>query len=255
MPTKKRFLVATFGAVVALSVQTPVSAYIIKAHRAASGNAIGHSHPPSYLTEAFRDAAQRMLRGDRWNGWRAATPDLTFVDDSATPDVHSARLDSTLGDINLDHLGARTAADGQNGFSDTASDSDDSAHASFVGGNGGGGSGGGAGGAGGGGGGGYGSGAQGFGTGNGWHEGSFDGSGGEHGAGTQVFVSGSGGLVNHGWGTSGSNFCDFEGSGNPGPNIENPEPTTLLFLAGGLAGMVARRGRRGGSGRGQPTAS
>jgi hypothetical protein len=256
MHAKKRFLVATFGAVVALTVQTPVSAYIAKAREAASHRYFGSSHPPSYLIDAFKDAGQRVLNADsRWNGWRASTPGGTLAADDGASDRHSGRFDSTLGEIDLHRLAETTH--GQNGSSSGGSSSGEwgeGAHASAIGGNGGRGYGGGGAGGSGGGGGGGGYGSRGGEGNNGWHNASFDGTDGPngHGGGTEVFTSGSGGLFDHNWGgnwgsngsgSDDSNFCDNgHGGGGVGENAV-PEPTTLLFLAGGLAGLAARRRR------------
>ena len=262
MHAKKRFLVTAFGAVVALTVQTPVSAYIMKARGAALGQSFGRSHPPSYLTEAFKDAGQRMLHADRWGGWRAATPD-TLADDGAAPAARPARIASTLGDLDLHRLVAE-AASGHNGSSgDPSSDRGEGANASYVGGHGGGSGSGGAGalgGSGGGGGGGaYGSGHDGEGgsEGEGSHGGSFEGTDDHHG-GEDVFVSGSGDLLHHNWGSGGSNegseFCDKDHGEGGGVGAEAvPEPTSLLFLAGGLGALAARRRARR-SAQGQPAA-
>jgi hypothetical protein len=265
MHSKKRFLVATFGAVVALAVQTPVSAYITKARAAAGGHSFGRSQPPSYLTEAFKDASQRVLNADRWAGWRSATPD-TLADDRAAPDARPARIASTLGDLDLHRLVAGATGGHNGGSGDASSDRDERANASSVGGHGREGSGaGGAGGIGGsgGGGGGYASGhgnnGEGGGAGQGWHAGSFEATDDHHGE--QVFVSGSGGLLNHNWGSGNSDsglhdshdsdFCDEDHGGGVGSSAV-PEPTTLLFLAGGLAGLAARARR--GSAQGQSAA-
>ena len=254
MHAKKRFLVATFGALVALTVQTPVSAYIVKA-REAAGHRYFSSHPPSYLIEAFRDGGQRVLHADnRWDGWRAATPGGALAADDAGPDNRSGRFDSTLGEIDLHRLAEGTHGENGSGGSGSSGEAGEGAHTSAIGGGGRGYGGGGAGGAGSGGG-GYGSGGQGSGAGEGndggWHNASFDGPDGQndHG-GTDVFTSGSGGLLNHYWGGnwgsngsgSDSNFCDNGHGGGVG-ELSAPEPTTLLFLAGGLAGLVARRRR------------
>jgi hypothetical protein len=251
MHAKKRFLVATFGAVVALTLQTPVSAYIIKAREAASHRYFGHSNPPSYLIDAFRDASQRVLHADNgWNGWRASRPEGDLAEGDAGPDLRSGRFDSTLGEVNLNRLAEEKH--GHNGSGGSSGNGDESAHTSAIGGNGARGGGGGAGGFGGSGGGG-GNGGYGSGAGNGWwHNASFDGPDGEGHGGTDVFTSGAGGLLHHNWGSAGSNWgsngnnCDFDHNGGGGGGVgENavPEPTTLLFLAGGLAGLAARRRR------------
>ena len=71
MRSKKRILVTAFGATVALTLQTPVSAFIVSSRKAAVATAVAHHNPPSYLADAFSDAGRRVLGADRWNGWRA----------------------------------------------------------------------------------------------------------------------------------------------------------------------------------------
>ena len=264
MRPKKRVLVTAFGATVALTLQTPVSAYIVKARKAAVATAVAHHNPPSYLADAFSDAGRRILRADRWNGWRAA--DSALADDlDSPPAVHQARVDSTLGNLDLGYLGAGSAAQGRNSSINPASGDSATANASFIGGSGsgGGGGGGGVGGAGGGGGGG---GATGVGA-------------GDEASGSLVAASAAGNA------SSGGSFAAGEFGALPGVSagrinspfaavpavlvivdstngipvnttpplaVESPEPATLLFLGAGLAGLAARRVRGSRSGRGQP---
>jgi len=265
MRSKKRVLVTAFGATVALTLQTPVSAFIVSSRKAAVATAVAHHNPPSYLADAFSDAGRRVLGADRWNGWRA---DSALADDLDSAPVHQARVDSTLGGLDLGYLGAGTAAQGNSSMAAASGDSP-TANASFVGGGGSGG-GGGAGGIGGAGGGGGGAGAGGVDA-----AGGADGLGAGEASGSLLASAagnaGSNGLVAGEFGTlpgvsAGRLNSPFPAvpavlvitdpaSGRPVPNplaVESPEPGTLLFLGAGLAGLAARRVRRTRSGRGQP---
>jgi hypothetical protein len=258
MRSKKRVLVTAFGATVALTLQTPVSAFIVGSRKAAVATAVAHHNPPSYLADAFSDAGRRVLGADRWNGWRAGAAD-SVADDLDSAPVHQARVDSTLGGLDLGYLGTGTAAEGRNSSIAPASGDSGTANASFVGGSGSGGGGGGGGGIGGAGGGG-GAGAVGAG-------GEADGlSAGDEVSGS-LLASASNGLTAGAFGTLpgvsagriNSPFLTIVDPANgiivntPAPTaVESPEPATLLFLGAGLAGLAARRVRRTRSGRGQP---
>jgi hypothetical protein len=262
MRTKKRVLVTAFGATVALTLQTPVSAYIVKARKAAVATAVTHHTPPSYLADAFSDAGRRILRADRWNGWRAEAGSALADDLDSAPAVHQARVDSTLGNLDLGYLGAGTAAQGGNRSMDPASGDSATANASSIGGSGAGGGGGG-GGIGGAGGGGGGSGAGGVGAGDEATVSRMAASAAGSASSDGSFAAGDFGALP---GVSaGRNFIAVPGvlaivdpaSGTPVDTtplaVESPEPATLLFLGAGLAGLAARRVRRSRSGRGQPT--
>jgi hypothetical protein len=265
MRPTKRVLVTAFGATVALTLQTPVSAFIVKARNTAVATAVTHHNPPSYLADAFSDAGRRVLQADRWNGWRAGAADSALADDlDSAPALHVARVDSTLGGLDLGYLGAGTAAQGRNSSMDPASGDSATANASFIGGSGAGG-GGGAAGIGGVGGGGGGGGAGGVGAGD-------DASGSRLAASAVGSASSDGSFAAGEFGmlpgvSAGRNSAFIAvpvvlviadpNSGTPvntAPplSVESPEPTTLLFLGAGLAGLAARRVRRSGSGRGQP---
>jgi PEP-CTERM motif-containing protein len=264
MRRKKRVLVTAFGATVALTLQTPVSAFIVKARKAAVAPAVTHHNPPSYLADAFSDAGRRVLQADRWNGWRAGVVDSALADDlDAAPALHQARVDSTLGGLELGYLGADTAAQGRNSSLDPASGDSATANTSFTGGSGAGGGGGAAGMGGVGGGGGGGAGGVGA---------------GDEASGSRVAASAVGNASSDGSfaagefgalpGVSAGRNTSFTAvpvvlviadpnSGTPGDStpplsVESPEPTTLVFLGAGLAGLAARRLRRSRSGRGQP---
>jgi PEP-CTERM motif len=256
MRSKKRVLVTAFGATVALAVQTPVSAFIVSSRKAAVATAVAHHNPPSYLADAFSDAGRRVLRADRWNGWRAA--DSALADDLESAPVHQAQIDSTLGGLDLGDLGAGAAAQGRNSSMAAASGDSPTANASFTGGggSGGGAGGGGIGGAGGGG------GAGGVGA-----SGEADGlSVGDAPSGSLLAAgnASSNGLAAGAFGTlpgvsAGPGVLVITNPANglpvntPAPvAVESPEPGTLLFLGAGLAGLAARRVRRTRSGRGQP---
>jgi PEP-CTERM motif len=265
MRPKKRVLVTAFCATVALTLQTPVSAFIVQSRKAAVATAVAHHNPPSYLADAFSDAGRRVLGADRWNGWRAVAADSALADDlDGAPAPHQGRVDSTLGALELGYLGAGTAAQGSNSSMASASGDSATANASLVGGSGGGGGGGaaGPGGVGGGGGGGAGGVAAGdeasgslvaaSAAGSASSDGSF--AAGEFGtlpgvaAGRNTaFTAVPGGLVI----VDSSNGLKVNTT--PPLAVESPEPATLLFLGAGLAGLAARRGRRSRSGRGQPT--
>ena len=255
MRPKNRVLVTAFGATVALTLQTPVSAFIVKARKAAVAPAVTQHNPPSYLADAFSDADQRALGADRWNGWRAGAADSALADDFDGALAGQARVDSTLGAVDL---GAGAAAQGRNSSIASAGGDSATANATSVrGGGSGGGSGGSGGAGGGGGGGGVGAGDEASGSlvaasavGSGSSDGSF--AAGEFGtlpgvsAGHTAFTAVPGGFVIN----DSSNGLKV----NPDPslNVESPEPGTLLFLGAGLAGLAARRVRRSRSGRGQP---
>ena len=260
MRPKKRVLVTAFGATVALTLQTPVSAFIVKARRAAVAPAVTHYNPPSYLADAFSDAAGRVLRADRWNGWRAGA-DSALADDLDSAPVHQARVDSTLGGLDLGYLGAGAAAQGRNNSIDPVSGDSATANASSIGGSGsgGGGGGGGIGGAGGGGGGG----AGGVGAGDeasgslvasaagGASDGSF--AAGEFGALPSVSAGRNSAFIAVPVVLASVDPVSGTPSNTTPPlAVESPEPATLLFLGAGLAGLAARRVRRSRSGRGQP---
>jgi hypothetical protein len=253
MRSKKRVFVTAFGATVALTVQTPVSAFIVGSRKAAVATAVAHHNPPSYLADAFSDAGRRILRADRWNGWRAGAADSALADDLDSAPVHQARVDSTLGGLDLGYVGA---AQGSNSSIAPAGGDSATANASFTGGSGSGGGGGG-GGAGGGGGGG---GAGGVGA-------------GDEASGSLVAAASAAGNASNGF--AAGEFGTLPGADQnsafpavpgvqvivdpangilvPTPQaVESPEPGTLLFLGAGLAGLAARRARRSRSGRGQP---
>jgi hypothetical protein len=261
MRSKKRVLVTAFGATVALTLQTPVSAFIVGSRKAAVATAVAHHNPPSYLADAFSDAGRRVLRADRWNGWRAGAADSALADDLDSAPVHQARVDSTLGGVDLGYVGA---AQGSNSSIAPAGGDSATANASFTGGSGSGGGGGGGGAAGGGGGGG----AGGVGAGDG-----ADGlSAGDEASGSLVAAGSVAGNASHGF--AAGEFGTLPGADQnsafpavpgvlvtidpangilvPTPQaVESPEPGTLLFLGAGLAGLAARRARRSRSGRGQ----
>ena len=258
MRSKKRVLVTAFGATVALTLQTPVSAFIVSSRKAAVATAVAHHNPPSYLADAFSDAGRRVLGADRWNGWRA---DSALADDLDSAPVHQARVDSTLGGLDLGYLGAGTAAQGNSSMAAASGDSP-TANASFVGGggSGGGGGGGGVGGAGGGG------GAGGVGA-SGEADGlSADGASGSLLASANASSNGlaagafgtlpgvSAGRPNNPFPVPGALIIDPANGirvDTPAPvAVESPEPGTLLFLGAGLAGLAARRARRNRFGRG-----
>jgi hypothetical protein len=266
MRSKKRVLVTAFGATVALTLQTPVSAFIVSSRKAAVATAVAHHNPPSYLADAFSDAGRRVLGADRWNGWRAGAAD-SVADDLDSAPVQQARVDSTLGGLDLGYLGAGTADQGRNGSIAPASGDSPTANASVIGGGGSGG-GGGAGGIGGAGGGGGGAGAGGVDA-----AGGADGLGAGEASGSLLASAagnaGSNGLVAGEFGTlpgvsAGRLNSPFPAgptvlmitdpaSGAQVPNplaVESPEPGTLLFLGAGLAGLAARRARRNRPGRG-----
>jgi PEP-CTERM motif-containing protein len=253
MLPKKRILVGAIGATVALTLQTPVSAFIAKARRGPVAQAASH-HAPSYLAAAFTEAGDRLLGSDRWKGWRSAVGASLAGDLDADGHGGDLRVASSLGDVDLDSVGAAISS-GRNSTMDPARGGDASANVASVAGGGGGGGGGGAGagGAGGGGGGGGGlsrdalAGATGV--------------GGSQQDGSALAASGPG-LGPY----AGSNspfhvvpgaavIIDPATGGAVGPvAVESPEPGTLLFLGAGLAGLAARRARRSRSGGGQPTA-
>jgi hypothetical protein len=267
MRSKKRVLVTALGATVALTLQTPVSAFIVGSRKAAVATAVAHHNPPSYLADAFSDAGRRVLRADRWNGWRAGAAESGLADDlDGAPAVRQARVDSTLGGLDLGYLGAGTATQGRNSAIAAASGDSATANASFTGGSGsgGGGGGGGVGGAGGGGGGG---GAAAAGAG-----GEADGlnAGGEA-SGSLVAASAVADASSNGFDAGAFGTLPGASAGHNSPGVlvivdpasgtpvtttplavESPEPGTLLFLGAGLAGLAARRVRRSRSGRGQP---
>lgn len=259
MRSKKRVLVTAFGATVALTLQTPVSAFIVSSRKAAVATAVAHHNPPSYLADAFSDAGRRVLGADRWNGWRA---DSALADDLDSAPVHQARVDSTLGGLDLGYLGAGTAAQGNSSMAAASGDSP-TANASLVGGGGSGGGGGGVGGAGGGGAGGVGAGgeADGLSAGDG-PSGSLLAAGNASSNGLAAGVFGT--LPGVSAGRLNSPFLAVPGALIIDPAngirvntpaavaVESPEPGTLLFLGAGLAGLAARRVRRTRSGRGQP---
>ena len=255
MLPKKRILVGAIGATVALTLQTPVSAFIAKARgRVPVATAASH-HPPSYLADAFTEPGARLLGSDRWKGWRAEVSSSLSDDFDGAAAGRGAEVGSTLGDVDLGYLHAASASEGRNGSIDPASGDNPSAHASYVGGGGGGegGSAAGAGGAGGGGGGGgagypgdglAASGAAGFGS-------SQDGLA-ATGAGLGPYAGGNAGSVFHVV-PGPVVIIDPASGGTVGPvNVESPEPGTLLFLGAGLAGLAARRARRNRTGRGRP---
>jgi PEP-CTERM motif len=265
MRPKKRVLVTAFGATVALTLQTPVSAFIIKSRKAAVATAVAQHNPPSYLADAFSDAGRQVLRADRWNGWRAGVADLALADDlDGAPAVHQASVASTLGDLDLGHLGAGSAAQGGYGLIGSASGDTATANASFTGGSGSGGGGGGGGGAGGVGGGGGGRGAGGVGAGDGASGGPLAASAAGSASSDGSFAAGEfGGMPGVSAGRN-SGFAALPGVlvivdptngipvNTPGAlAVESPEPATLLFLGAGLAGLAARRARRSRSDRGQ----
>ena len=260
MRSKKRVLVTAFGATVALTLQTPVSAFIVSSRKAAVATAVAHHNPPSYLADAFSDAGRRVLGADRWNGWRA---DSALADDLDSAPVHQARVDSTLGGLDLGYLGAGTAAQGNSSMAAASGDSP-TANASFVGGggSGGGGGGGGVGGAGGGGGaGGVGASGEADGLSADGASGSLLASANASSNGLAAGVLGtlpgvSAGRLNFPAAVPGALIIDPANGirvNTPAPvAVESPEPGTLLFLGAGLAGLAARRVRRTRSGRGQP---
>jgi hypothetical protein len=241
MLPKKRILVGAIGATVALTLQTPVSAFIARARTLPTAATASSHRPPSYLAEAFSDAGQRLLGSDRWKGWRAGGFGSALADDdygSATG--HDARVESTLGDVDLASLASGSAAS-RNGFNSSASGGEQVAHASSVGGGGGGGGAAGIAGAGGGGGGGGGgmSGDSSSGRGASGFNASENGL--ANGAGLGP-LPGHGGTVFH---VVPGQVIDPVSGGSAGPvNVESPEPGTLLFLGAGLAGLAARRARR-----------
>jgi hypothetical protein len=261
MRSKKRVLVTAFGATVALTLQTPVSAFIVKSRKAAVATPVAHPNPPSYLADAFSDAGRRVLGADRWNGWRAGAADSALADDlDSAPAVRQASVDSTLGNLDLRYLGAGTAAQGRNGSIDPASGDSATANATSIGGSGSGGGGGGGGGMGGVGGGG-GGGAGGVGAGD---EGSRSlataavaGGASSDGLAAGAFGALPGAGRNGAWVAGPGVLAIVDpASGTPVSTaqlaVESPEPGTLLFLGTGLAGLAARRGRRSRSDRGQP---
>jgi len=254
MLPKKRILVGAVGATVALTLQTPVSAFIAKVRRGPVATAASH-HPPSYLADAFTEAGERLLGSDRWKGWRSDAGGSLADDLDAAPRSGDLRVASTLGDVDLDSVSAAALSGGRNTAMEAASGGYPSANTASVGGGGGGGGGGGAGGAGGGGGGGGGggslsrdalAGASGL-------SGSQDGSALAAGPGLGPYAGSNTGSVFHV--VPGPVVIIDPASGGPvGPvNVESPEPGTLLFLGAGLAGLAARRARRS-SARG-PSAS
>jgi hypothetical protein len=242
MLPKKRILVGAVGATVALTLQTPVSAFIAKARTRPTVSPASGQRPPSYLAEAFSDASQRMLGSDRWKGWRSDAGSALAGDSEASAGT-AAPVGSTFGDVDLAYLDSAAAASGRNSFASAAGAGGEGvAHASYIGGSGGGA--GGAGGVGGVGGGGGGGGSAlsrdalaaqllGSNTGGNLATGALLGP--HAGYRTGVFHGVPGPAV----------ILDPANGGSVGSaNVESPEPGTLLFLGAGLAGLAARRSRR-----------
>jgi len=111
MLPKKRILVGAVGATVALTLQTPVSAFIAKVRRGPVATAASH-HPPSYLADAFTEAGERLLGSDRWKGWRSDAGGSLADDLDAAPRSGDLRVASTLGDVDLDSVSAAALSGG-----------------------------------------------------------------------------------------------------------------------------------------------
>src|SRR5262245_55629564 len=114
MLPKKRILVGAVGATVALTLQTPVSAFIAKVRRGPVATSAASHHPPSYLADAFTEAGARMLGSDRWKGWRASAGASLSDDFDGGTAGGDAQVGSTLGDVDLDYLHVASASAGRN---------------------------------------------------------------------------------------------------------------------------------------------
>src|SRR5262245_5525140 len=102
MLPKKRILLGAIGATVALTRQTPVSAFIARARTLKTAPIAINHPPPSFLAEAFSDAGQRLLGSDRWKGWRSEASSALAGDFDGASVGSDARVESTLGDVDLD---------------------------------------------------------------------------------------------------------------------------------------------------------
>ncbi len=268
MRSKKRVLVTAFGATVALTLQTPVSAFIVSFSQ--GGGRHGGCPPQSALLPRRRLQRRRPARPGGRPLERMAGGSCRLGRGRPRQRAGAAgagRLDAGRPRSGLPRR--RNGRQGRNGSIAPASGDSPTANASVIGGSGSGG-GGGAGGIGGAGGGGGGAGAGGVDA-----AGGADGLGAGEASGSLLASAagnaGSNGLVAGEFGTlpgvsAGRLNSPFPAvpavlvitdpaSGGPVPTplaVESPEPGTLLFLGAGLAGLAARRARRNRSGRGQP---